>query len=153
MSYNKTHKGIYNPINPKKWVITESGLGSGKIVYRSGWERKFINWADKNPKVLLVSSEPFPIKYYSPVDNKAHRYFIDFYIEVEQVDGSVKKLAVEIKPKAQCLPPKKGRNKVRYVKEMKTYIINQAKWDAARTFSKKQGWDFIILTEHELGIK
>jgi hypothetical protein len=152
MSYNKTHRGIYTPKNPSKWVLTEASHFKGTIKYLSGWERKFMVWADMNPKVVLVSSEPFPIKYHSPVDNKMHKYFIDFYVEVKQLDGSIRKLAIEIKPKVQCLPPKKTRNKIRYVKEMKTYVTNQAKWAAARTFSIKQGWDFVILTEHELGI-
>ena len=153
MSHGKTHKGIYVPKNPDKWIITESGLGGGKIVYRSSWERKFIQFADNNINIKYVASEPFPIPYISPVDNKQHRYYIDFVCSVIDKDGNESKKFIEIKPKAQTKPPRRSKNKVRYVKEMKTWLVNKAKWEAAKRFCEKQGWEFLILTEHELGIK
>jgi hypothetical protein len=33
-----------------------------------------------------------------------------------------------------------------------TFIKNQAKWKAASEYSKDRGWEFKIITEHELGI-
>jgi len=35
---------------------------------------------------------------------------------------------------------------------MRTYQVNKAKWQAAIAFCNKQGWEFLILTEIELGI-
>jgi hypothetical protein len=33
-----------------------------------------------------------------------------------------------------------------------TYQVNQDKWKAAREWAKKNGFEFIILTEYELGL-
>ena len=67
---------------------------------------------------------------------------------------------IEIKPKAQTKPPDrskmktgKGRVSRRYLNEVKTYGINEAKWKAARKFCADRGWAFEIYTEHELGLK
>lgn len=34
-----------------------------------------------------------------------------------------------------------------------TWGVNEAKWKAAEEYCKDRGWKFIIMTEHELGIK
>jgi hypothetical protein len=34
-----------------------------------------------------------------------------------------------------------------------TWGKNEAKWKAAREYAKDRGWEFVILTEKELGIK
>ena len=47
----------------------------------------------------------------------------------------------------------KGRVSRRYLNEVKTYGINEAKWKAARNFCADRGWAFEIYTEHELGLK
>lgn len=68
---------------------------------------------------------------------------------------------IEIKPKAQTRPPdprKKNQTKTgavsrRYINEVKTYGINEAKWKAARGFCADRGWEFVIMTEDHLGIK
>ena len=31
--------------------------------------------------------------------------------------------------------------------------MNQAKWKAARKWAENRGWEFVIITEKELGIK
>jgi hypothetical protein len=31
--------------------------------------------------------------------------------------------------------------------------MNQAKWNAARKWAEKRGWEFVIITEKELEIK
>jgi hypothetical protein len=33
-----------------------------------------------------------------------------------------------------------------------TFIKNQSKWNAAEQYSKDRGWEFIIITEKQLGI-
>ena len=37
--------------------------------------------------------------------------------------------------------------------ETLTYAKNQAKWEAARKYCDKNGWEFKILTEYELILK
>ena len=59
----------------------------------------------------------------------------------------------EIKPQAQTKPPKvamKAKRPRRYLKEMKTYWVNQAKWTAAFQWAEKQGVDFMVWTEKTL---
>lgn len=34
-----------------------------------------------------------------------------------------------------------------------TYQVNLAKWEAAKKYCVKMGWEFKIVTEEELGIK
>ena len=67
---------------------------------------------------------------------------------------------IEIKPKAQTKPPDRtkkntatGRLSRRYLNEVKTYGINEAKWKAARAYCSQRNWAFEIYTEHELGLK
>lgn len=58
---------------------------------------------------------------------------------------------VEIKPKVQTLPPvPRSRKTKRFLMEMSTYMVNDAKWAAARAFCATRGWDFIVLTEEHL---
>jgi hypothetical protein len=73
---------------------------------------------------------------------------------IRQRDNSVRKFAVEIKPYAQTQPPKISSKRKVLTESLKnkvdTYVINQAKWEAARSFCSKNNMSFIILTEKEL---
>ena len=75
--YKETYKGRYRVQNPKKYRGNLS-----EVVYRSSWELKFMKWCDTNSSVLEWGSETTVIPYKSPVDNKIHRYFVDFYIKL-----------------------------------------------------------------------
>lgn len=142
------HQGLFTPNNKSKYVGDVSN-----IVYRSSWEKKFMIWADNNPSILHWASEEFPIIYYSPVDQKMHRYFVDFIIHYKTNDGEEKRALIEIKPKSQTKVPRKSKNQERYLEEVVTYTINDAKWKAARDWASARGMEFIIITEKELGIK
>jgi len=140
------HQGSFVPKRPEKYVGDLS-----KIFYRSSWESKFMHWADSNPSVLKWSSEETIVPYFSTVDQKAHRYFVDFAIMIKKNDGSICKYLVEIKPKAQTVPPKQGKRKTqRYLEELATYSVNQSKWAAAEAYGKKIGMEFVVLTEDHL---
>ena len=143
------HKRKYKPIHPEKYIGDPTN-----IVMRSSWETKFALWCDKNSSVLNWSSEETVVPYVSPVDNRAHRYFIDFKIKIQTKDGSIKTYLVEVKPDAQTRPPVPPSRKTRrYIQEVMTWGVNEAKWKAATIYAKDRQWDFIILTEHHLGIK
>lgn len=73
-------------------------------------------------------------------------------MQVMDKNGKTKKFLVEIKPSSQCKPPKKGKNEKKFLNEVKTYGINQAKWRAAKAAAKKNGYEFVVLTENDLGI-
>ena len=144
-----SYKGRYQPNNPLKYK------GNFKnIIYRSLWERKFMRYCDSNQNILEWGSEEYMIPYRSPLDNKIHRYFPDFYIKVNEKNGHIKKYLIEIKPKRQCVEPKVQKNKTRgYLYEVYEYARNQAKWKAAKSFCADRLWEFKVLTEDELGIK
>ena len=142
------YKGKYQPSFPKKYKGNPSN-----IIYRSLWERKFCIYCDKNENILEWSSEEIALPYRSPLDNKIHRYFPDFYIKVRETNGSIKKMLIEIKPKKQCVEPKVQKKKTKgYIYEVKEYVRNQAKWEAAKEFCEDRQWEFKILTEDQLGI-
>jgi hypothetical protein len=143
MAKGDYEQGPFAPTNPEKYK------GNIKnIVYRSGWEKRVMKWLDTNPSVLRWSSEEIIIPYRSPVDNRLHRYFVDFYVETRAKDGSVKVYIIEVKPQKQTqLPKKPKRQTKRYITEVMTYGVNQAKWDAARDYARHKGWEFKILTE------
>ena len=141
--------GKYEPKNHEKYIGDIHN-----IIYRSSWELKFMKWCDTNISVLEWGSETMVIPYKSPVDSKVHRYFVDFQIQIQQKDGTLKTYVVEIKPDYQTKPPvHTGRTTKRYLNEAATFIKNQAKWEAAKNWSKDRGYEFIIFTEYHLGIK
>ena len=143
------YKGRYNPVNPKKYKGNPQN-----IIYRSLWERKFMVYCDTNDKVLEWGSEEIIIPYISPWDSKVHRYFPDFYIKVKQSSGNIKKFIIEVKPKKQTRPPKPVERKTkRWIKEVRTFGINEAKWKHATKWCKDNDMEFKILTEEELGIR
>ncbi len=143
------YKGKFRPKIPKKYRGDYTN-----IIYRSLWELKFMKYCDSNQNILEWGSEEIIIPYISPLDNRPHRYFPDFYIKVRENTGKIKKMIIEIKPKKQCIEPKVQKIKTKsYVREVCEYVKNQAKWEAATDFCKDRMMDFKVLTESELGIK
>ena len=144
-----SYKGRYRQSNPKKYKGDSSN-----IIYRSLWERKFMVYCDNQTKILEWGSEEIVLPYRSPIDNKVHRYYPDFYIKVRESNGKIKRYIIEIKPKKQTVEPKMKKRKTKgYIYEVYEYAKNQAKWKAAEEFCKDRMWEFKVLTEDELGIK
>lgn len=144
------YKGVYKPSNPRKYQGNPNN-----IIYRSLWERKFCNYCDLNEAVKEWQSEEFWIPYISPVDNRMHRYFPDFFIKYTDKTGSLRTMVVEIKPKKQVAKPTtnpKRRTKA-WANSVTTWMVNQAKWKAAREFCADRKFEFKIMTEDDLGIK
>ncbi len=143
------YKGRYTPKNPKKYKGDYHN-----IVYRSLWERKFMVYCDNSDNILEWGSEEVIIPYLSPWDGKLHRYFPDFYIKVRQASGNIKKFIIEVKPKKQTRPPESVHRKTKkWLNEVKTYSINEAKWKSASEWCSNNDMEFKILTEEELGIR
>ena len=143
-----TLKGRYIPRNIRKY------RGDYKnIIYRSSWELKFMKYCDLNDSILEWGSEEVVIPYRSPLDNRIHRYFVDFYIKVEDMNGQIKKYLIEVKPKRQTTPPPKPKRQTkRYISEVTEYAKNQAKWKAATEFCEDRQCSFMIITEDELKV-
>ena len=144
-----SYKGRYSPTYPRKYKGNPS-----KIIYRSLWERKFMVFCDLNENIIEWGSEEIALPYRSPLDNRVHRYFPDFYIKVKENNGSLKRYLIEIKPKKQTVEPKVQKRKTKsYIYEVTEYAKNMAKWKAAEEFCKDRMWEFKVLTEDELGIR
>lgn len=142
------YKGYFRPKNPQKYRGNPSN-----IIYRSRWELKLMMHLDEHPDVVEWNSEEFFIPYRSPVDGKLHRYFPDFYVKKINKEGLIETAIIEVKPLAQTMEPKKQPKPSRkYITEVMTYGVNQAKWKAAREFCADRKWSFHIFTEKELGI-
>jgi len=139
----KSYRGLFRPTNPKKYI------GNTKqIVYRSLLERRFMRYCDLNEDILYWASEELPVRYYSPLDKKYHRYFPDFVVKTVNND----KYMIEIKPSRQAVKPKPPKKKTKsYMRESFEYIKNQAKWQAAKLYCEDKGMQFKIITEKDLG--
>lgn len=151
MAKKESHykQGFFRPVNPKKYMGDPTN-----IVYRSGWEKRVMEWADTQPGVLRWSSEEVVVPYVSPIDNRRHRYYVDFYVEAVGRDGGVRKMLLEVKPDAQTQEPKRQQRKTkRYITEVMTWGVNQAKWKAAEEYCREKGWEFRLITEKELFAK
>jgi len=143
-----SYKGKYYPSYPSKYKGDPT-----KIIYRSLWERKFMVYCDKNKNILEWASEEIAIPYRSPIDNRVHRYFPDFYMKVKEMNGRIRKYIIEVKPAKQTKPPVKPKRQTKkYISEAYEYAKNQAKWKMAREFCADRQWEFKVVTEKELGI-
>jgi hypothetical protein len=140
---SKYRQGIYTPINSSKFLGT-------RAIYRSGLELKFFKFCDLNENVLQWGSENIIVPYVSPLDGNVHRYYVDNYVVIKEGDA-IKKYLIEIKPSKQTKPPiTKYKKKANLIYEQKQYIINSAKWDAAKKYCTTKGLQFLILTEKDL---
>ncbi len=146
------------PKYPKPYKFTPKNKEKYKgnpntIIVRSSWEKEVMIWLDTHSKVKSWVSEELVIPYISPVDNRRHRYFPDFLASIEENGIDVTYL-IEVKPRAQTLAPKMkkrlGKPTKRYVTEVTTYLVNDAKFAAATAYCEKMGWRFKIITEENL---
>ena len=143
-----SYKGKYYPSFPRKYKGDPTN-----IIYRSLWERKFMVYCDKNQNILEWASEEIAIPYRSPIDNRVHRYFPDFYMKVRETNGKIKNYVIEVKPAKQTKQPTKPKRQTKgYIREAYEYARNQAKWKMAKEFCADRQWEFKVVTEKELGI-
>ena len=143
-----SYKGKYYPSFPRKYKGDPTN-----IIYRSLWERKFMVYCDKNQNILEWASEEIAIPYRSPIDNRVHRYFPDFYMKVKETNGKIKNYVIEVKPAKQTKPPAKPKRQTKgYIREAYEYARNQAKWKMAKEYCADRQWEFKVVTEKELGV-
>lgn len=142
------YSGKFSPKNVNKYLGDPTN-----IWYRSLWERRVMVHLDENPGVIGWSNEEIVIPYLSPIDNRWHRYFPDFFVRVKNKEGLIEAMILEVKPAAQSVPPqKKSKVTKRYIREVVTWGINEAKWKAAIEYCKDKNWKFRVITEDHLGI-
>jgi len=145
---NKSYKGKYTPKRPEKYKGDPT-----MCFYRSLWERRVMVFCDENDSVTKWSSEEVVVPYISPVDGRKHRYFVDFWMCLKKPDGGIEECLIEVKPKKQTIKPEQPKSK-RISKsklfEIRNWLINSAKWEAAKDYCTDRGWKFRILTEENI---
>jgi hypothetical protein len=142
------YSGKFSPKNVNKYLGDPTN-----IWYRSLWERRVMVHLDDNPNVVEWSNEEIVIPYLSPVDNRWHRYFPDFFARIRNRNGLLEAMILEVKPKSQSIPPTpKKRVTKQYINEVMTWGVNEAKWKAAVEYCKDRKWTFKVITEEDLGI-
>jgi hypothetical protein len=142
--------GVFAPLNPEKYIGDNNN-----IICRSSWEYRFCKYCDSNPLILKWSSEPLPIPYYNPLDQKDHKYHVDFYMRVQQENGEQQEWLIEVKPQRQHEKPvfegSKTNEKLKsYNDKMKVWITNQAKFKAAKIWAEARGMKFGVVNENFL---
>jgi hypothetical protein len=142
-----TLKGIFSPSNRNKYI------GKSLPTFRSAWEKRVMFMLDNNSKVYRWGSELFSLPYISPVDGKVHQYFPDFYVEVIGNNDELKRLIIEVKPKKQTMPPTTANKKKKTIAlEAVQWAVNKSKWEAAMNYCNKNGIQFVVFTEDNIGI-
>lgn len=111
----------------------------------------FCNVLDGNKQVESWVSEGTVVPYISPVDADWHNYHVDFSIQFTSGEF----LLVEIKPHHESVEPTAPKRKTakaiaRYQYQLKTYMVNQAKWTYAKKAAEKNNATFVVFTEIEL---
>lgn len=140
--HSRYKQGYINPSSCKKLFENQKNK---PIIYRSSYERRFVEWLETSKHVERWGSECVQIPYMNKYDNTQHVYYPD-YIAV--VDGET--IIFEIKPYNQCVAPDDNMPKDSYV--WKTYITNMSKWAAAKQYCEAHNMKFKILTEKTINI-
>ena len=133
-------QGLFIPQNPKKCIGDLS-----KFIYRSSWEKDFMNTCDLNPAIMQWGSETISIPYMHPVTGTQKQYFPDFFISYMASNGAIIHECIEIKPAKESLI-EKARSK----RDKIQIAVNQAKWAAANIFCNANGFKFRVLTEAQM---
>ncbi|ASV44467.1 head completion protein [Salicola phage SCTP-2] len=138
---SKVHwkSGRYIPNNKEKYI------GREFPTYRSSWEHKFCQFCDEHPNIAFWACEAIAIPYKHPFTKQTKNYVPDFFVIYRDNKGRKKSELVEIKPLQESIPRlAKGK------KQKEAVIINQAKWEAARVYCKKNNINFRIISENHI---
>ena len=136
----KFAQGKFTLKNPAKYIGTRSPT------YRSSWEFAFMRFCDEHPSVSQWASEAIRIPYRHPLTGKHTIYVPDFFIAYADKNGKQKVELIEVKPANQTFRENLGRSRTNQAH----FIINQAKWTAARAWCKQKGIFFRVITENEI---
>lgn len=136
----KFAQGKFTLKNPEKYV------GNRTPTYRSSWEFAFMRFCDQHPNVSKWASEAIKIPYRNPLTGKQTIYVPDFFIAYADKKGKQRVELIEVKPANQAIKEKTGRSKANQAH----WILNQAKWEAAKAYCKQNGIFFRVVTENDI---
>ena len=124
-------------INPKTCKKLFEGLQADKIIYRSSYEKKLIQWFENNDEVEKWGSECIRVPYLY-IDGKNHSYYPDYL--VRKTNGEI--IVIEVKPYNQTQKPVTENTWA-----WEQWKKNMCKWRATKELCERKGWKFLILTE------
>ena len=133
-------QGKFTLKNPEKYLGTKDPL------YRSSWEFAFMKFCDESPSIAKWASEAVRIPYRNPLTGRYTIYVPDFFINYVDKGGQPHAEIVEIKPQNQSLREKVGKN----LNNQASYILNQAKWEAATAWCRQKGLRFRVINETDI---
>jgi len=133
-------QGKFTLKNPEKYLGTKDPL------YRSSWEFAFMKFCDESPSIAKWASEAVRIPYRNPLTGRYTIYVPDFFINYVDKGGQPHAEIVEIKPQNQSLREKVGKN----LNNQASYILNQAKWEAATAWCHQKGLKFRVINETDI---
>tara|TARA_B100001057_G_scaffold383569_1_gene389826 strand:+ start:20253 stop:20687 length:435 start_codon:yes stop_codon:yes gene_type:complete len=124
----------------------EKYAGNRTPTYRSSWEYTFMKFCDEHPNVSQWASEAVKIPYRNPLTGKYTVYVPDFFIVYADKGGKQKVELIEVKPANQADRKKLGRSR----SNQAHYVMNMAKWEAAKAWCKQKGIFFRVITEQDI---
>jgi len=133
-------QGKYTLKNPDKYVGTKTPT------YRSSWEFAFMKFCDEHPHVSKWASEAIRIPYRNPLTGKHTIYVPDFFIAYADAKGKQNVELIEVKPANQTFRENLGKSRANQAH----YVVNQAKWMAARAWCKQKGIFFRVINEGDI---
>ena len=140
-------QGRFTPKNKSKYKGDPT-----KIFYRSSWELHAMLFFDSQSNIISWSSEETIVPYLDKASGRYRRYYPDFIITFKHEDGSIKTAMIEIKPSSQVVAPRNKKRKG-YLNEVLLFATNSSKWEAAKLYCEKRGWEFRLMTEHDIRIE
>ena len=124
----------------------EKYSGRKTPTYRSSWEFAFMRFCDEHPSVKQWASEAFKIPYRNSLTGKHTIYVPDFFIAYTDKNGKTLAELIEVKPANQAIKSRLGNSR----HNQASYIVNQAKWEAAYKWCKQNKIRFRVITEDEI---
>ena len=124
----------------------EKYMGGRSPTYRSSWEFAFMKMCDENSAITKWASESIKIPYRNPFTGKYTIYVPDFFIVYNDRSGKEHVELIEVKPSQQTYLEDTGNSRTNKAH----FILNQAKWSAAKSFCKQKGITFRVINEQDI---
>jgi len=133
-------QGKFTLKNPAKYIGTKTPT------YRSSWEFAFMRFCDEHPHIEQWASEAIRIPYRNPFTGKHTIYVPDFFVAYADKNGKQRVELIEVKPSNQTIKEKLGKSQ----HNQAHWVLNQAKWEAARAWCRQKGIFFRIVNEGDI---
>jgi hypothetical protein len=101
---------------------------------------------DQNDNITKWASEAVRIPYRNPFTGKYTIYVPDFFIVYNDKNGTQHVELIEVKPANHTFKNQLGNSRANKAH----YVVNQAKWGAARAYCKQKGMTFRVVNEGDI---